>query len=156
HGLRRFAALSLHSRAGPCRHRGRDATLSSAGPFVSRPSGVPVAELPPTEGSARTEVAGDDPTQEAPAPRTPDESTVGLASSSQPTGVPVTVDGEVAALEIGETLAGRFTVQRFIARGGMGAVYEATDVLLRTRIAIKLVGGRLVGDATALQRFRRE
>ena len=124
--------------------------------FGYRPSGVSVPELPPTEEGARTDVAGDAPTREEPAHRNPDESTVGLASSSQPTGAPARVEGEVAALDIGETLAGRFTVQRFIARGGMGAVYEATDVLLRTPVALKVLAGRLVGDPTAMERFRRE
>ena len=114
-----------------------------------------MAALPPTEEGARTELAGDDPTQEQPAHRAPDKSTMGLASSSQPTGAPARIEGEVAGLEIGETLAGRFTVLRFIARGGMGAVYEASDALLRTRVALKVIGDRLAGDATALERFRR-
>ena len=125
------------------------------GPFRSRPSGVSVPRLPPTEEGERTD-AGDAPTREESSHRTPDQSTLGLASSSQPTGAPARGEGDVAALDVGETLAGRFTVLRFIARGGMGAVYEATDVLLRTRVAIKLIGGRLAGDATALERFRRE
>ncbi|HZW88560.1 MAG TPA: serine/threonine-protein kinase, partial [Myxococcaceae bacterium] len=59
-------------------------------------------------------------------------------------------------LEIGETPAGRFTVLRFIARGGIGAVYEASDLLLRTRVALKVIGGHLDRDATAMERFRRE
>jgi len=115
-----------------------------------------VPEVPPTEEGARTEAAGDAPTREEPAHRTPDQSTVGLASSIQPTGAPARAEGEFAALDIGETLAGRFTVLRFIARGGMGAVYEASDVLLRTRVALKVIGGHLATDATATERFRRE
>jgi len=115
-----------------------------------------VPEVPPTEEGARTEAAGDAPTREEPARRTRDQSTVGLASSIQPTGAPARAEGEFAALDIGETLAGRFTVLRFIARGGMGAVYEASDVLLRTRVALKVIGGHLATDATATERFRRE
>ena len=115
-----------------------------------------MAELPPTEEGARTDVAGDGPTERTPAHRTPDQSTAGLASSSHPTGAPARGEGDVAALDIGETLAGRFTILRFIARGGMGAVYEATDVLLRTRVALKLISSHLATDATAVERFRRE
>jgi serine/threonine-protein kinase len=38
----------------------------------------------------------------------------------------------------------------------MGAVYEATDVVLRTRVALKLLEGPITADATAMERFRRE
>jgi hypothetical protein len=34
-------------------------------------------------------------------------------------------------------IAGRFIVNRFIARGGMGEVYEAWDSELKERVAIK-------------------
>jgi serine/threonine protein kinase/tetratricopeptide (TPR) repeat protein len=56
----------------------------------------------------------------------------------------------------GEQLAGRFTILRFVARGGMGAVYEANDVMLRTRVALKVLQGRVTTDAAAMERFRRE
>ncbi|MGZ6078719.1 MAG: protein kinase domain-containing protein, partial [Myxococcaceae bacterium] len=56
----------------------------------------------------------------------------------------------------GEQLAGRFTILRFVARGGMGAVYEANDVILRTRVALKVLQGRVTTDAAAMERFRRE
>ena len=113
-------------------------------------------KLPPTQDGGPTDAAGDAPTREEPAHRTPDESTLGLAPSSHPTGAQAGAEGAVAPLDIGEILAGRFTVLGFIARGGMGAVYEATDVLLRTRVALKVIGGHLAADATAMERFRRE
>jgi eukaryotic-like serine/threonine-protein kinase len=65
-------------------------------------------------------------------------------------------DDDLPRLAQGEQLAGRFTVLRFIARGGMGAVYEANDVILRTRVALKVLQGRIVADAAAMERFRRE
>src|ERR1700730_4115105 len=43
-----------------------------------------------------------------------------------------------------------------IGRGGMGAVYEATDVRLNRRIAIKIMLGNMFGDRVALRRFERE
>ena len=64
--------------------------------------------------------------------------------------------GHGAHLDPGEQLAGRFTIVRFVARGGMGAVYEATDVLLRSRVALKLLEGPITTDAAAIERFRRE
>ncbi len=56
----------------------------------------------------------------------------------------------------GERIAGRFTILRFVARGGMGAVYEANDVILQTRVALKTLQGAFIGDAGAMERFRRE
>jgi serine/threonine protein kinase/tetratricopeptide (TPR) repeat protein len=65
-------------------------------------------------------------------------------------------DDDLPRLGPGEQLAGRFSVLRFIARGGMGAVYEANDVLLRTRVALKVLQGRIVANEEVMERFRRE
>jgi TolB-like protein/tRNA A-37 threonylcarbamoyl transferase component Bud32 len=65
-------------------------------------------------------------------------------------------DADSPRLAPGEQLASRFTVLRFVARGGMGAVYEANDAMLRTRVALKVLQGRITDDAAALERFRRE
>ncbi|HXX32770.1 MAG TPA: bifunctional serine/threonine-protein kinase/formylglycine-generating enzyme family protein [Myxococcaceae bacterium] len=59
-------------------------------------------------------------------------------------------------LQVGEILSGRFVIVRFIARGGMGAVYEANDTMLRIRVALKVIRGRISTDAAAMERFRRE
>ncbi len=67
---------------------------------------------------------------------------------------PPTPDG--TTLEVGEQLANRFTILRFIARGGMGAVYEAEDTVLRTRVAVKTILPEFAADPTAMERFRRE
>jgi eukaryotic-like serine/threonine-protein kinase len=53
-------------------------------------------------------------------------------------------------------IAGRFTVNRFIARGGMGEVYEAWDSELKERVAIKTVRPELANNPEILERFRRE
>src|SRR6516225_11459563 len=50
-------------------------------------------------------------------------------------------------------LAGRFELRRFIARGGMGVVFEAEDRMLRARVAVKVLLGA-VPDAE--ERIRRE
>jgi eukaryotic-like serine/threonine-protein kinase len=65
-------------------------------------------------------------------------------------------DADVPRLAPGESLAGRFTILRFIAQGGMGAVYEASDVKLRSGVALKVIRGRIATDSTAMERFRRE
>jgi len=63
---------------------------------------------------------------------------------------------DLPRLATGEQLAGRFTVLHFVARGGMGAVYEANDAILRTQVALKVLQGRIVANTEAMERFRRE
>ncbi len=56
----------------------------------------------------------------------------------------------------GDLLADRFRITRFIARGGMGGVYEAEEVELRERVALKSIRTELLLDPHAVDRFRRE
>lgn len=55
----------------------------------------------------------------------------------------------------GSEFAG-YRIERFVARGGMGAVYEATQLSLDRRVALKFVSGGLGGDERFRERFRRE
>lgn len=59
-------------------------------------------------------------------------------------------------LEAGVLLVDRFRIQRFIARGGMGEVYEALDLELQTPVAIKTVRPEIAGSPPALARFKQE
>ena len=56
----------------------------------------------------------------------------------------------------GSLVAGRYRVLRFVARGGMGEVYEAEDLELSGRVALKLMRDDIVTDARAIERFKRE
>src|SRR5262245_24603437 len=51
---------------------------------------------------------------------------------------------------------GEYRVVREIARGGMGVVYEAEQVALGRRVALKVLPGHPVISPHALERFRRE
>jgi serine/threonine protein kinase len=55
----------------------------------------------------------------------------------------------------GQVLAGRYRVVSFLGRGSVGAVYEAEDLELGERIAVKLLHPG-TGDAPLLQRFKQE
>ena len=54
------------------------------------------------------------------------------------------------------TLAGRYRLVEFIARGGMAEVWEGHDVLLARRVAVKLPHPHLGRQETFRRRFRRE
>lgn len=55
-----------------------------------------------------------------------------------------------------ERVLGDFRICRELGRGGMGAVYEAEQVSLGRRVALKVLRFGGVSDPEALQRFRRE
>src|SRR5208337_2825510 len=56
----------------------------------------------------------------------------------------------------GDLLASRFRVVRFIASGGMGEVYEANDLELHERLAIKTIRREALREPNAVARFKRE
>src|SRR6185295_1826371 len=60
------------------------------------------------------------------------------------------------ALSADRLLAGRFRIVKFIARGGMGEVYEAEDLELRERVALKTIRPEIAGAEQAIGRFKRE
>jgi tetratricopeptide (TPR) repeat protein/tRNA A-37 threonylcarbamoyl transferase component Bud32 len=60
------------------------------------------------------------------------------------------------ALRAGDLLCERFRVVRFIARGGMGELYEAEDLTLGERVALKTIRSEIAAHERATQRFRRE
>jgi len=57
---------------------------------------------------------------------------------------------------LGTVLEGAYHITRLIGEGGMGAVYEAVQLRLNKRVAIKLMARQLTANQDALARFRRE
>lgn len=55
-----------------------------------------------------------------------------------------------------QLLASRFRIIRFLARGGMGEVYEAEDLELQERVALKTVRSEIAHDSKAMARFKHE
>ncbi len=64
--------------------------------------------------------------------------------------------GDEPAFAPGEMIGGRYRVVRFIARGGMGEVYDVEDLELRERVALKTVRAEVARDEITIERFRRE
>lgn len=59
-------------------------------------------------------------------------------------------------LTVGEVLAGRYEIVRWISRGGMGEVYEAEDRELGGRLAVKTIRPDVAAETASLERFKRE
>jgi eukaryotic-like serine/threonine-protein kinase len=57
---------------------------------------------------------------------------------------------------IGETLSGRFRIDRLLGRGGMSSVWQAYDEELGRPVAIKLLHARRLESADSVDRFERE
>src|SRR5277367_5497193 len=56
----------------------------------------------------------------------------------------------------GRTIGGKYTLERELARGGMGAVWAAFDTALRRRVALKLMSPDHLASTSARSRFERE
>lgn len=96
----------------------------------SRP--IPVTVAPPSKTVQPRPAAG--PSQLASQPLSPTE-----------------VDDLAAGRKVG-----KYTIIRPLGRGGMGVVYEAMDVPLQRKVALKILPQAFSSDEQALQRFVRE
>ncbi|MFN8547089.1 MAG: tetratricopeptide repeat protein [Candidatus Eisenbacteria bacterium] len=76
-----------------------------------------------------------------------------LPSSLDPTKPAV---AEARAFREGDRVADRFVILRFLARGGMGEVYEARDLELNEILALKTVRPEIAREPKAIERFKRE
>ena len=56
---------------------------------------------------------------------------------------------------IGKTVA-HYRITARLGEGGMGVVYEAQDLRLRRRVALKFLSSRQLDDDAARERFERE
>ena len=65
-------------------------------------------------------------------------------------------DGTDVQALVGNTVAGKFLVQKYIGRGAMGRVYGALHLSLGKSVCIKVMHPRHMADPTARKRFRQE
>ncbi len=60
------------------------------------------------------------------------------------------------ALEIGDTIDGKYEIVGLLGEGGMGAVYEGLNTRIHRRVAIKVLHAGVAGNDEAMKRFERE
>jgi serine/threonine protein kinase len=65
-------------------------------------------------------------------------------------------DVEFSLFNEGDMVDGRYRIVRFIARGGMGLVYEVLDVHLEEALALKALKPEVARQSGNLKRFHRE
>ncbi len=64
--------------------------------------------------------------------------------------------GASATFHAGDILSHRFRIVQFLAQGGMGEVYEAEDLELARRVALKTIRPEIATEPRIIQRFKRE
>jgi serine/threonine protein kinase/Tol biopolymer transport system component len=80
-----------------------------------------------------------------------------FTAESKPTQATATLRDESARFRPAQLIANRFLVVRFIARGGMGEVYEARDQFLQSAsIALKIIRPEIASDSATSSRFEQE
>ncbi|WP_420382722.1 serine/threonine-protein kinase [Novosphingobium sp.] len=95
----------------------------------------------------------------APAPSAPSVDPVSEPPVSVPVGGTMTSfkpTGEPRRIQVGDVLNHIFEVRRFIARGGMGEVFEGVNVNSDERVAIKGILPHLAADPAVQEMFRKE
>ncbi len=123
-------------------------------------------EVVPSADAGETPAAASDsepPADVAPAPEAPAEAPAEPAPGSTP---PQTSAGvsptnfkpveAVRAIQVGDVLNHIFEVKRFLARGGMGEVFEGVNVNTDERVAIKVMLPAMAADEKVVAMFRKE
>src|SRR6185369_8045608 len=82
--------------------------------------------------------------------------TVAMGSGSPATSAESADGGRVRTLRDGDRLGDRYRIRRFVARGGMGEVYEAEDTVLGDRIALKTLVPTALDQVDAAERLLAE
>jgi eukaryotic-like serine/threonine-protein kinase len=65
-------------------------------------------------------------------------------------------DADAAGSMVGIEVNGRYTVQRLIGKGGMGAVYLAEHIQMKKLVAFKVLHGEMSDNSELVERFKRE
>ena len=109
---------------------------------------VASAPLPPAPPQTTPPVPREIAAEDAPPP------SAGTASGTTPPGA--FVAREAQKIQVGDCLNHIFEVKRFLARGGMGEVFEGINVNTDERVAIKVMLPQFAADEKIVAMFRKE
>src|SRR4051794_33199429 len=59
-------------------------------------------------------------------------------------------------LKPGEIFAGRYQIERFLARGGFGAVFAAEQIATELSVALKVLHPHVLQTVSIIQKFQQE
>lgn len=116
---------------------------------------TPEEAVPPADAGEASD--SEPPADAAPAPEAPAEAPAESAppqTSAGPTSF-TPVEG-ARAIQVGDVLNHIFEVKRFLARGGMGEVFEGVNVNTDERVAIKVMLPAMAADEKVVAMFRKE
>ncbi|HEY6211236.1 MAG TPA: protein kinase, partial [Vicinamibacterales bacterium] len=57
---------------------------------------------------------------------------------------------------LGTVLDGKYRLDSYLSKGGMGSVYKATHVMLNKSVAVKMINAEIVSSPEIVRRFQRE
>lgn len=104
----------------------------------------------------RTVFSPQDATQFSPPPQADDATRIELPGGTTGAGPATAPAPEHRRIRIGDVLNHIFEVRRFIARGGMGEVFEGINVNTEERVAIKVILPHLAAEPSVQAMFRKE
>jgi serine/threonine-protein kinase len=68
----------------------------------------------------------------------------------------VAAGSEAEQALVGRVIAGKYRIDRLIGQGGMGSVFQATNLAIGKRVALKFLNRDAARDPDATERFQRE
>jgi len=115
---------------------------------------------PPEEGEERTVFmpGGGAVPPPAETPAAPEPAPTGATAPAEPTGAtaPAAPAREAGKIKVGDILNHIYEVKRFLARGGMGEVFEGCNIHTDEKVAIKVMLPALANDEKVIAMFRKE
>lgn len=129
---------------------GEEGTVFAApAPPPAQPPAEPPAEPPASDEGTVFAAPATPPPPSHPHPpeRTPPPMTAPHAAARR---------GNHSPIEVGAVLNHMFEVKRFLARGGMGEVFEGVNIASGERVAIKVILPELAADPNVMAMFQKE
>ena len=134
-------------------------TVFMPGGFTAPPAppGAPDAPAAGTPAQTPPETPPEPPTEPPTAPAEPAEPAVAPAAGPAPPATGAFVPrADAVSIKVGDVLNHIFKVDRFLARGGMGEVFEGCNINTDEKVAIKVMLPALASDEKVIAMFRKE